>query len=174
MHNNLILSSKRTRVNNAAAAAATNITTGTWLDMEGFDSVQWLAMFGTITSGAATSIQAYASNDSGGSGSVALVGTQVTVLDTDDNNCVTLEVTRVPGYRYLQLQINRATQNAVVDGVVAIQYASHKQPTSDDVTTCRLSRLAISPQPTSTSLTSTDQTVTGCTTVINTTARTAS
>lgn len=174
MHNNFTLSSKRTRTNNAAAAGTSNITTGTWLDMEGFDSVAWDVLLGTITASAVTSVAVYASNDSGGSGSVLLVGTTQTIADTDDNTVVHVEVTRVTGYRYLQLQINRATANAVIDGVVATQYSSHKQPTSDDVTTVSHSRLCVSPAPSSSSLTNTDTTYTGCTTVINTTARTSS
>lgn len=153
MHKNLMLGAKLTRVNNAAAAGTSDITTGTWLDMEGFDSVTFIALFGAIVSGAVTGLVVKAANASDGTGAVDLVGPTVTVGDTQDNMAFAVEVTNLHGYRYVQLHIDRATQNATLDGVIALQYSSRESPVVHDATTVGDVIVAISPQPTTTGLT---------------------
>ncbi len=175
MHNNLVLCTKRTRTNNAAVAGSSDITTGTLLDMQGFDSVIWTACFGTLTGTQITSLKVQGGNASDGSDLADLVGaTAGPMADGDSNKMLTIEVTKPMNVRYLKLIIKRGTANAVLDSVVATQYSARVQPTSDDATTSSAATLAISPQATSTSLTQTTTTYTGSTTKISSTARTAS
>jgi hypothetical protein len=131
---NVYPASKRTRVLNAVAAGTTT-QNGSVLDMEGFESVVFDAMFGALTGTQVTFIKAQAGNAANGSDMADLAGTKVGPLaDTDGNKMLTLEVARVPGFRYVRCVVVRGTANAVIDGVVATQYVARKQPTTDDAT----------------------------------------
>ncbi len=174
MHSNLIMSTKTTRVNAGAVAGSSDITSGAWLDMEGFDSVKFTALFGTLSSGAVTSIKVQASNDSGGSSAVDLAGATLSIAEDRDDDVLILEVTKLQGYRYVHLHIDRATGNAVLDGVIAEQYSARKSPTTHDSTTVAGALLSVSPQPVTTGLTETTVTYTGTTTTVSNTARTSS
>lgn len=117
------------RHNNAAAAATTDVTPSTAVDMAGYEGCIFIFLFGTITSGAVTSCKVQQSSDSGGSpdGFSDLEGSAVTVADDDDNQVVVIDVYR-PTKRYLLGIIDRGTQNAVVDGILAIPYGARTQP----------------------------------------------
>ncbi len=173
MHTNFLLSCKATRVSNAAVAATTDVTCTT-LDMEGFESVLFEVLFGAITGSAVTSLKLQVDNDPAMGTPVDLVGPTVTVVDTADNQAFLIEVQKVPDYRYIRLIVDRGTQNAVVDGVMAYQYSGRKQPTTHDATTVGDAIVSISPRISTTGLTSTTTTYSGTTTRINQTARTSS
>lgn len=131
---NLSKACKITRVSNAVAAGTSDINSSS-VDMGadgGYDSVMFLVEFGTITSGAVTSVKAEQSADDSSWNDLA--GTGVTVADTDDNGVAWLDVHR-PGDRYVRCTVDRATQNAVVDGITAIQYNARELPTTHDATT---------------------------------------
>lgn len=129
---NVVNSSKRIRVKNAVAAGTSEQTT-TAVDMTGFDSVVWVASFGTLTASQVTYIKAQGGQASDGSDAVDLAGTKVGPLaDGDSNKLLVLEVNRVPLYRYLRLVIERGTANAVIDGVVATLSNTRKMPTVED------------------------------------------
>lgn len=125
-----------TSVNHAPIAAGTsNVTDCEVVDTAGYEGVRFLVGFGAITSGAVTSVkaqQAAAQTSATALTSGAdLAGTGITVADTDDNKIVILDVYR-PQERYVQLHILRATQNAVVDFVVAELYGARKLPVTQD------------------------------------------
>ncbi len=73
-----------------------------------------------------------------------LEGTDVAIADDDDNKLAVLDVYR-PQERYVRLVVNRATQNAVIDGVIALQYKGRKAPVTHDVTTVAGAELHVSP-----------------------------
>lgn len=129
---NLGPSVKITRLMNAVAAGTSDQLSSA-LDMQGFDGVVFLTSFGTITAGAVTSVEVHQCDTSGGT-YAALTGTSITVADDDDNQVVVHDIYR-PRERYLKVNIDRGTQNAVIDGVTAIQYGARVQPTTNDSTT---------------------------------------
>lgn len=114
-------------------AAGTTAQTSSAIDTQGYEGVKLYSLFGAITSGAATSVKVQQCDTSGGT-YADLEGTSVTVADDDDNQVVVHDIYR-PRERFLKVVISRATQNAVIDGVVAVLYGAAKQPTTDDATT---------------------------------------
>ncbi len=101
----------------AGAAGATAIN-ATSVDMLGFEQVTFVVPFGAIVSGAATSIKAQGSDNN--SSWSDLAGTNQTIADTDDDKTFYVNVVK-PVNRYVRLVVSRATQNATVGGIVAIQ-----------------------------------------------------
>lgn len=106
----------------AVAAGATDITDATAIDMAGYDACRFIFSFGTITAGAATSVAVAALDTSSPTpGTDDLAGSKITVADDADNTLFILDIVR-PRYRYLRPFIKRATQNAVVNCVIAELY----------------------------------------------------
>lgn len=102
--------------------AGTSDLTSEGIDTLGFQSALLRVAFGTITSGAVTSIKAQQSDDDGASDAYSdLAGTAQSVADTDDNKVFEIEIHR-PLKRYLTLIVDRGTQNAVVDYMEVILY----------------------------------------------------
>ncbi len=120
------------RVMNAKAAGET-AQDGTTVDMQNFEGVLFVALFGTLTATQVTSIKAQQSTVKA-SGFSDLEDTKVGPLaDDDGNKALVLDVKRARE-RYVRLVVSRATANAVIDGVIAIQYGPRKAPTAHDST----------------------------------------
>lgn len=131
---NLVANSKITRHSNAVAAGTSVITPSTAIDMAGYESVTFLVAFGTITAGAVTSIEVHCSSDGGAVDTyTALAGSNVAVTDANDNKIAAIDVIRPPE-RYVKCIVNRATQNAVVDAIIAIQTGAKSLPVTADAT----------------------------------------
>lgn len=125
---------KTIRVMNAVAAGTTDQTSSA-IDTQGFEGVKIYTAFGTITSGAVTSVKVQQSSDDAAADAYAdLAGTSITVADDDDNQVVVHDIYR-PQERYLKVVIDRGTQNAVIDGIIAVLYGADKMPTTDDSST---------------------------------------
>src|SRR6056297_244159 len=122
---------KRTRVSNAVAAGTTDINSSS-VDMQGYRAVEFTVAFGAITSGAVTSVKLQGSDDD--STWSDLTGVSVTVADDDDNQLAILDVSK-PRQRYVRCVVDRGTENAVVDSIVAAQYAAQVEPVTHDATT---------------------------------------
>lgn len=135
MNQNLANEVKATRHSNAVAAGTSVITPSAGIDMAGFDGCMFAVSFGTITAGAVTSIKVQQSSDDGVADAYSdLEGTSQTVADDDDNQVFLVDVFK-PRKRYLKVIVSRATQNAVLDGILAMQYAPRVRPTTQDATT---------------------------------------
>lgn len=135
---------KTTRILNGVVAGTT-VQTSSAVDMSGFDGARFTFLMGAITAGAVTSCKLQQSSDDGSADAYAdLAGTSVTVADDDDNQVVVIDVYR-PRERYLKAIISRATQNAVIDGILVEQYCGRKQPTTDDATTVVAREIHVSP-----------------------------
>jgi hypothetical protein len=130
---NLMKNTKLTRVSNAVAAGTTDINSSE-IDMQNFEGVVFIVAFGTITASAVTSIKAQQDTATGMASAADLEGTGVTVADDDDNQLFWLDIFR-PQERFVRCVVDRATQNAVVDGIWAVQYGPKKKPTTHDSTT---------------------------------------
>lgn len=119
---------KITRVNNSASAGTTDQDSSR-VDMTGFDSVMFIWSLGDVTSGAV--IQAIAKSnaaDSTSSSTTEKSGTSITAGASDYDNKLLIVDLHKPTLRYAYSTLVIDTQNAVVDGCVAIQYNSHKCP----------------------------------------------
>lgn len=124
---------KITRVLNAVAAG-TSDQNCTAVDMSGFDGVCFIALFGTLTATQVTQIKGQQGTDSTPTDAADLTGSNVgPMADGDSNKMLILDIYR-PEERYVRLVVDRGTANAVIDGVIAIQYRGKKcpitQPTS--------------------------------------------
>jgi len=128
MSKNLYLDAKVVRVMTSQAAGTTALASDS-VDMQDFDAVQFIPMFGAITAGAATSVHVAQSSDD--STFVDLEGTSITIADDDDGKAAVIDIER-PTDRYVRCEIARATENAVVDGVIALVYKCRRQPVDTD------------------------------------------
>lgn len=116
----------------AAAAAQTDLTTDV-LDMQGFEGVMYLALLGDVTSGSVLTLTA-----KGNSADSVSSPTPVTQKATDaftagasdaDSKILMVDVYK-PTLRYQFAILSRTTQNAVVGGIIAIQYGAGLKPTA--------------------------------------------
>jgi hypothetical protein len=135
---------KVTRVLNAVAAGTSN-QSGSILDMSGFEGVMFVALLGALTATQVTALKAQQGQASGGGDMADLLGTKVGPMgDDDDNKGLVLDVYK-PRERYVRCVVERATANAVIDGVIAIQYGAGKRPTVHDATTIFGAETHVSP-----------------------------
>lgn len=132
MHDQLLKAVKLSRSMNAVAAGI-SVQNGAVVDMQNYEGVIFIAAFGTLTATAVTGLKAQQGADSGLSDAADLVGTLVSIPDTDDNELLALCIHK-PRERYVRAVVNRATANAVIDGVIAIQYGARTEPTTQDAT----------------------------------------
>lgn len=130
---NLSKNTKMTRVSNAVAAG-TSAVNGAVIDMEGFEGCVFVVTFGAIVSGAVTSIKAQQGAASDLSDAADLANTSVSVADDDDNQIFYLDIYR-PTERYIRPVVSRATQNATIDSIMAIQYGPRVKLTTHDAMT---------------------------------------
>lgn len=130
IHDNEII-----RHSNAVAAGTTDVEPANGIDSANCDGILFLAAFGSITAGAATTVKAQQSSVVDGSGDdfSDIAGTSVTVADDDDNQIVALEIKR-PTKRYVRCVVTRATQNSAVDGIIAIRQGANKRPVTQGAT----------------------------------------
>lgn len=133
---NLSKETKTVRVANAAAAAQTEVLSSV-LDMQGYDGVMFIALLGDVT---ATSVLTLTAK--GNTASSTSSPTPVTQVATApftagasdaDNKLLVVDVFN-PALRYVFASLTRTTANAVVDGIVAIQYTAEQRPTVADAT----------------------------------------
>lgn len=109
---------------NYTGSANTTDLSSEEVDTQGYETVRFICGFGAITSGAVTSTKVQQGAVTGMSDAADLAGTSQTVADTDDNKVVVTEIVH-PEERFLRHVVDRGTQNAVVDFLVAelIPYA---------------------------------------------------
>jgi len=134
---------KTSRVINATAAG-TSAVNGTAVDMTGFDSVRFTALFGTLTSTQVTSLKAQQGDASNGSDAVDITGAVTSAMaDGDSNKICILDVHKsLITKRYVRLVVVRGTANAVVDGAIADQYRAKALPPTADTTVSQQASVA--------------------------------
>lgn len=133
MHGMLSEYAAMTRVMNAVAAG-TSDQNGTGVDCAGYDGVVFICAMGSITAGAVTSVKAQQSSDDGSADTYDdLAGSAVTIPDDGDNGIFWIDV-RAPRKRYVRPVVERGTQNAVIDGIVALRYRNVKVPVTQTAT----------------------------------------
>lgn len=131
---NLLNEVKITRVANAAAAAQTEVLSSV-LDMQGYDGVMFVAILGDITATSVLTLTAKGNTASSTSSPtpVTQVATAAfTAGASDADNKVLVVDVFDPALRYVFASLTRTTANAVVDGIIAIQYTAELRPTTQD------------------------------------------
>ncbi len=130
---NLSKNYKITRVENAAAAGQTALTSDS-VDMANFEGVEFEVIMGAITAGGVQSAKLQQSSDDGSADDFSdIEGSSQTIADDDDNQVFVLEVHR-PTKRYVRCVVSRATQNSVLDAIVARQYGGRVKPSTNGAT----------------------------------------
>ena len=133
---------KLVRVADAAAAGTTAVNSD-GVSVAGFDGVLFVALFGTLTANQVTQIKAQQSSDDAAADAYTDIEGSETVAmdDADDNLMCFIDIFR-PEEEYVRLVIERATANAVIDGVVAILYRAKDRPIIQDATVSEYLQLA--------------------------------
>lgn len=113
---------KTTLCKTAVAAGTSDITDATVIDMQGYEGCRFIYSFGAITAGAVTSIAVAALATSAPTPETDdMAGTGVTVADSADDTLFIIDIYK-PRLRYLRPHVQRATQNAVLNCIIAEQY----------------------------------------------------
>lgn len=112
------------------AASATDI-----IDMEGFTGVCFIASLGDVTAASVVTLAAQQNTINSTSGMATLVGSVThTASATDaDNTLMILDVVN-PNEQFVRAVFTSATQNAVKNGVYAIQYGAKDSPVTQGST----------------------------------------
>lgn len=126
--------------------AGTSTQTTDVLDMAGFDGCLIICSLGDVTSGSVLTLTAKenTANSVSSPTPVAVTGGATAAFTADassaDNKLLIVDVVR-PSYRYLFATLTRATQNAVINSIIAIQYRGKSLPVtqSSDVIASALS-----------------------------------
>ena len=140
---NLSKAVKVARVLNGVAAGTTE-QTGSVIDMQGFEGVQFVALFGALTATQVTSLKVQQGSLADGSDMADLEGSLHTALaDADGNKCLVTDLFR-PQKRYVRCVVRRGTANAVIDGALALLYSPRIEPVTADAT-IKSTKLLVSP-----------------------------
>ena len=119
----------------AAAAAGTSELVSDVLDMSGYDGVMFLALLGDVTSDSVLTLTVKG-NSANSVSSPAPVTQKATDAftagaSTADSKLLMVDVYD-PVLRYVFASLTRTAANAVVGGIIAIQYCAEFRPTSQD------------------------------------------
>jgi len=126
-------------------AAGVTKRTSTIIDMDGFDGVVFAAVLGTTIENGTVDVfvEQHTLNQTSGMARVAT--TTVYTIPASPAALTSIQVdVQKPRERYLQANITPASQNAVICGMVAIQYKGHLCPVTVDSTVVKQTKL-ISP-----------------------------
>lgn len=128
----LLNRTKRILCKTNVAAGTSDITDATAVDTQGFRGCMFIFAFGAITTNAVTGVRvAGLDTSSPTEGTDDLAGTALSVADSYDDKIVTVDIYR-PTTRYLRPVVDRATQNAVLNSIVAILYDPIDIPVTAD------------------------------------------
>ena len=110
-------------------AAATTTRNSSIIDMADYDGVIFIAVFDTLIAAGTIKLSVDQNTANSASGMAELAGsTTYTVTSSDTTGGILVADIYRPEERYLRASIDIATQNAVIGGIVAIQYSGRKQP----------------------------------------------
>lgn len=132
---NLTNSIKVTVVSPAATAAQTAIDSSI-LDMTGYDGVMFVALLGDVTDTSVLTLTAKgnSTNHLTVPAPVTQASATYTAGISDADSKVLMVDVRDPSLEYMFASLTRTTANAVVGGIIAIQYKAEMQPTTQDAT----------------------------------------
>ena len=118
-----------------AAAAATTAIDSSILDMQGYEGVMFIALTGdvTTTSDLTLTIKGNTANHLTVPTPITQKATTLFTADATsaDSKALVVDLYK-PALRYVFANLTRATANAVIGGIIAIQYNSTNKPTTND------------------------------------------
>jgi len=119
----------------SAVAGSTDISPANGIDTAGFQGLVFIASYGVLTATAVTGLHLEQSSviDGTGDAFTAVAGSSILIDDDEDNGLLAIELIG-PAERFIRCVIDRATANAVFNGVIAIQYGGAKLPVTHDAT----------------------------------------
>ena len=120
-----------------AVAAGSAAVTSDIVDCSGYDGIRFILAMGAITSGAVTSCKVQQNTANSASGMADLLGSSITIAATDDDKLIITEIIK-PQERYLCMITSRATQNAVIDGLIVEFFNPRTKPVTQDSTVATL------------------------------------
>lgn len=115
----------------AAAGAATTDVTSSVIDTQGYERITFIAALGAITGGGSVSMSMFVGSASNGVGAVEVETTTINATDADGDGLLVIEAFRPTG-RYVHVVIERADENSVVDGIVALLSDPKTAPVDND------------------------------------------
>jgi hypothetical protein len=125
---------KITVVSPAAAAAQTAINSSV-LDMSGYEGVMFIALTGDVTSGSVITLTAKGNTANSVSSPTPVTQkatASITAGATDsDSKALVVDVYK-PAMQYMFANLTRTTQDAIIGGIIAIQYKANNKPTTND------------------------------------------
>ncbi len=128
-------------VKNAVAAGTSNQTTSV-VDLNavgGGDAIRFIADVGALTAGQVTKMKVQYSDDNVTFSDVA--GSETAAMaDGDSNKLLICDVVK-PLHRYFQAVVERGTQNAVINCVIAEVYRARKQAVTQDATVSQATKV---------------------------------
>lgn len=130
---NLSQNVKVTVVAAAATAAQTEVVSSV-LDMQGWAGVMFVALMGDVTDGSVLTLTAKGNSANSTSEPTPVSQGSATFTagaSNADSKALVVDV-REPCLRYAFASLTRTTANAVVGGVIAIQYRPEFKPTAHD------------------------------------------
>ena len=129
---NLSTDIKVTVVAASAVAAQTEVLSSV-LDMQGYDGVMFIALTGDVTTACVLTLTAKGNSASSTSSPTPVTQKATTAFTADgtsaDDKALIVDVYQ-PRHRYMFASLTRTAANAVVGGIIAIQYAAGNRPTS--------------------------------------------
>lgn len=135
MINSILKDTKIVPILNNTVAGTGDTLNGSIVDLQGYDSVCFIAKTGDVAATAVGTLKAYSGDVSNLSdGAYKTVTASFTASATDsDNKLVVLDVVR-PGKRYVRADFVRATANIPVESIIAILYNGKNFPkTQSDI-----------------------------------------
>lgn len=132
---NLSKDVKVTVVEGAAAAGTTELVSDV-LDMSGWGGVMFIALLGDVTDTSVLTLTAKgnSANSVSSPTPVSQGSATFTAGASDADSKVLLVDIYQPQLRYMFASLTRATANAAVGGIIAIQYQPASKPTTQDAT----------------------------------------
>lgn len=122
------------RVSDAVASGTTTITTDS-VDMQGYNSVIFVASLGDVEDTSVLTLTPYTASDDSGSDAAACTSVATyTAGASDADNALMLADMNKPRQQYAYATLTRATAAAAVDGIIAILYNAQEHPVTQDDT----------------------------------------
>lgn len=133
---NLSKDCKITVVEAAAAAGTSELVTDV-LDMSGYEGVMFIALTGDVTDTSVLTLTVKANSANSVSSPTPITQKATDAFTagaaTADSKVLMVDLYK-PTLRYVFGSLTRATANAVVGGIIAIQYGATYKPTTQDAT----------------------------------------
>jgi len=120
MHKHNVLQTIKVAQGGTNVAAGSTDSNGDVIDVSGCSSVCFAVLFGTITGSAVTGVKVQAGSAANGSDMADVTNSAISVADTNSGKTILSTEIFSPTKRYYRCVVTRATQNAVINGIVAL------------------------------------------------------